>query len=164
VHFKKIYVCFPRNFLVINVCIQGKTLCSPCSSIVLCRASLILFRTRTILMLRNSSMALIIIRFVLQFSRLLLKCDGTREETRFRLSEKRTSPFKSAGVSVQSTTGSRGVRISGINAGYTMFRGSVKSTGYSLHSSVSPSLPLLCITVCHHVSTGFYHLDASLRN
>jgi hypothetical protein len=26
-----------------------------------------------------------------------LKCDGTRAETRFRLSPKRTSPFKSAG-------------------------------------------------------------------
>jgi len=26
-----------------------------------------------------------------------LKCDGTRVETRFRLSAKRTSPFKSAG-------------------------------------------------------------------
>ena len=53
--------------------------------------------------------------------RLLLKCDGTRAETRFRLSAKRTIPFKSAGASVQSTTGSRGVRISGSNAGYTMF-------------------------------------------
>ena len=50
-----------------------------------------------------------------------LKRDGTRAETRFRLSGKRTSPFKSAGESVQSTTGSRGVRISGSNAGYTMF-------------------------------------------
>ena len=30
------------------------------------------------------------------------------------------------GASVQSTAGSRGVRISGSNAGYTMFRGSVK--------------------------------------
>jgi hypothetical protein len=50
-----------------------------------------------------------------------LKCDGTRAETRFHLLAKRTSPFKSAGASVQSTTGSRGVRISGINAGYTMF-------------------------------------------
>ena len=29
---------------------------------------------------------------------------------------------------------SRGVRISGSNAGYTMFRGSLKSTGYPLHS------------------------------
>ena len=34
------------------------------------------------------------------------------------------------------------MRISGGNAGYTMFRGSVKSTGYPLHLSVSPSLPL----------------------
>ena len=64
-----------------------------------------------------------------------LKCDGTRRETRFRLSAKRTSPFKSAGEggSVESTAGSRGVHISGSNAGYTMFRGSVKSTGYPLH-------------------------------
>jgi len=58
------------------------------------------------------------------------------------------------GASVQSTTGSRGDRISGSNAGYTMFRGSVKSTGYSLHLSVSPSLPLPCVTVCHHISAG----------
>jgi len=35
-----------------------------------------------------------------------LKCDGTGAETKFRLSAKRTSPFKSAGASVQSTTGS----------------------------------------------------------
>jgi hypothetical protein len=85
-----------------------------------------------------------------------LKCDGTRAETRFRLSVKRTSPFKSAGSSVQSTTGSRSVRISGSNAGCTMFRGSVKSIGYPLHSPVSPSLPLPCVTVCHHFSTGLY--------
>jgi hypothetical protein len=89
-------------------------------------------------------------------SRLRLKCDGTRAETRFRLSAKRTSPFKSAGVSVQSTTGSRGVRISGNNAGYTMFAGSVKGTGYPIHSPVSPSLPVRCVTVCHHISTGLY--------
>ena len=75
-------------------------------------------------------------------SRLRLKCDGTRAENRFRRSAKRTSPFKSAGASVQSTTGSRDVRISGSNAGYTMFRRSVKGTGYPLRSPVSPSLPL----------------------
>ena len=46
------------------------------------------------------------------------------------------------GASVQSNTGSRDVHISGSNAGYTMFRGSVKSTGYPLHSPVSPSIPL----------------------
>ena len=43
--------------------------------------------------------------------------DGTRAETRIRLSPKRTSPFKSVGASVQSTAGSRGVRISLSNAG-----------------------------------------------
>ena len=41
-----------------------------------------------------------------------LKCDGTRAGNIFRLLAKRTSPFKSAGASVQSTTGSRGMRIS----------------------------------------------------
>jgi hypothetical protein len=55
-----------------------------------------------------------------------LKRDGTRAETRFRLSSKRTSPFKSVGASVQSTAASRGVRISGSNAGYTKFRGSAR--------------------------------------
>jgi hypothetical protein len=57
---------------------------------------------------------------------------------------------------VQSTTGSRGVRISGSNDGYTMFRGSVKSTGYPLHSPVFHSLPFPGVTVCHHISTGLY--------
>jgi len=61
------------------------------------------------------------------------------------------------GASVQSTTGSRGVRTSGSNAGYTTFLGSVKDTGYPFQSPVSPSLPLPCVTVCHNVSTGLYH-------
>ena len=86
-----------------------------------------------------------------------LKCDGTRAETRFRLLAKRTRPHKLAGASVQSTTGSQGMRISSSNAGYIMFWGSVKSTGYPLHSPVSPSLPPLCVTVCHDISTGLYH-------
>ena len=46
--------------------------------------------------------------------------------------------------------------IVGSNAGYTMFRGSVKGTGYPLHSPVSPSLPLPCVTVYRHISTGVY--------
>ena len=50
-------------------------------------------------------------------SRLRFKCNGKRAETRFRLSAKRAGPFKSAGASVHSTTGSRVVRISGSNAG-----------------------------------------------
>ena len=44
--------------------------------------------------------------FVTDCCRLHLKCDGTHAETRFCLSGKWTSPFKSAGVSVQSNTGS----------------------------------------------------------
>ena len=55
--------------------------------------------------------------------------DGPRAETRIYLSPKRTSPFKSMGASVQSTTGSRGVRISSSNdsnAGQTTFRGKVE--------------------------------------
>ena len=77
-------------------------------------------------------------------TRLRLKCDGTRAETRFHLSAKRTNPFKSAGASVQLTAGSQGVRISNSNVGYTIFRGSVKSSGYPLHLPVSPSLVLPC--------------------
>jgi len=46
--------------------------------------------------------------------------------------------------------------ISGSNAGYTMFRGSVKGTGYPQHSPVSTSLPLPSVTMSHHISTGLY--------
>jgi len=49
--------------------------------------------------------------------------------------------------------------ISGSNTGYTMFRGSVKSTGNPLHSPVFLLLPLPCVTVCHHISTGLYQHD-----
>jgi hypothetical protein len=90
--------------------------------------------------------------------RLHLKCDGTHAEIRFRLLAKRTSPFKSAEASVQSTTGSRAVRISGSNAGYTTYRGCVNSTRYPLHLPVSPSLPPSCVTVCRHISIGLYCL------
>ena len=55
------------------------------------------------------------------------------------------------------------VFIVGSNAGYTMFRGSVKGTGYLLHSPVSPSLPLPCVTMCHRISTGLYHYTLRKR-
>jgi len=64
---------------------------------------------------------------------------------------------------VHLTTGSRGVRISGSNARCTMFWGSVKDTGYSLLSPVSPSLLLPCVTVCHHISTGVYQIWTALN-
>ena len=47
--------------------------------------------------------------------------------------------------------------ISGSSAGYTMFRGTVKSTGYPLHSPISPSRPLPCVTVFYHISTRLYN-------
>ena len=65
------------------------------------------------------------------------------------------------GAPVQSTTGSRHVYISGSNgsnAGYTMFQGSVKGTGYTLNSPASRSISLPCVTVCHHISIGLYYL------
>ena len=80
-----------------------------------------------------------------------MKRDGTRAETRFRLSAKGTSPFKSAGASVQSTAGSRGVRISGGNAGYTKYRG---SEGYWLPTPFA-SFPFTSPPVGHRVPSGF---------
>jgi hypothetical protein len=123
------------------------------------------------------------------WGRLYLKCDGTWAETRFRLSEKRTSPFnplntklnpiyhllallgahpilhvskirvKSAGGSVQSTTGRRAVHISVQALHFSckpVFCSHVTLTGYPLHSLVSPSLLHPCVTVCHHVSNAVY--------
>ena len=62
------------------------------------------------------------------------------------------------GTSIQSTAGSRGVRISVSNAGYNAFQG----TGYPLHSPVSSSLPLPCVTVCHQVSNAIYYIEIQL--
>jgi len=89
-----------------------------------------------------------------------LKCDGTRAETTFGLSAKRTSPFKffnwpGGGGSVQSTTGSRGVRISGSNgsnAGYTMFWGRVQD--YWLPTPFA-CFPFTSPTVRHRVPSHF---------
>jgi hypothetical protein len=96
---------------------------------------------------------------MLQVNRLHLKCDGTRDETRVRLSAKRTSPFKSAGASVQSTTGRRAAHTSLLGLCCSckpVFCSHVTLNGYPLHSLVSPSLLLPCVTVCHHISTGLY--------
>jgi len=98
--------------------------------------------------------------------RLRLKCDGTRAETRFRPSAKRTSPFKSAGESFQSTTGRRDVHISlqGLYCSCKpVFCCHVTLNGYPLHPLVSPSLLLPCVTVCHHISTGLYKPRGSTK-
>ena len=80
-----------------------------------------------------------------------LKCDGTHAETRFLLSGRNIRVHLNrpgGGRQFSRLLAARGVRISGSNAGYTVFRGSVKSTSYPLHSSVSPSLPLPCVSQC----------------
>jgi hypothetical protein len=84
-------------------------------------------------------------------SRLRLKRDGTRAETRVSFSPKRTSPFKSAGASVQPTAGSRVVRMNVSNAGYTTFRGSVRVLAtHSIRQFLFTSPP-----VHHRVPSGF---------
>jgi len=87
--------------------------------------------------------------------RLRLKCDGTCAETRFGLSAKRTSPFKSAGASLQSTTGSRRVRIGGSNAGYIKFRGSVKRCEGDWLPTPFASFPFTSPPVRHRVPSYF---------
>jgi hypothetical protein len=65
------------------------------------------------------------------------------------------------GASVQSTTGSRAVHISlqGLYCSCKpVFCCHVTLTGYPLHSLVSPSLLLACVTVCHHISKAVYKL------
>jgi hypothetical protein len=97
------------------------------------------------------------IRYSSRMSRLRLKCDGTCAETKFRLSAQRTSPFKSAG----------GRQFSRLLAAEVCASAAVmldtpcsevqcKTTGYPLHSHVSPSIPLPCVTSCHHISAGLY--------
>jgi len=91
--------------------------------------------------------------------RVQLYCDCSRAETRFRLSEKWTSPCNSAGVTVQSTAGSRAVHISlqGLYCSCKpVFYSHVTITGYPLHSCVSPSLLLPHVTACHVILIGLY--------
>jgi len=65
-----------------------------------------------------------------EVSRGQLKSEGTHAETRFPLPSKQTSPFKSAERRQLSRLLAAEVcAISDSNAGYTMFRGSLKGTG-----------------------------------
>ena len=102
-------------------------------------------------------------------SRLRLKCDGTRAETRFRLSAKRTSPFKSARGRQFSRLLAAEVCVSAVvmldtPCSEVVWR--VLAT-HSIHQ-IPPSLPLPCVTVCHHISTGLYlllfHVNSGYAN
>jgi len=86
--------------------------------------------------------------------RMRLKCDGTGQRPDFVLRRNGRVHLNRRGRQFSRLLAAQGVRISGSNAGYTMFRGSVKSTGYLLHPPISPSVPLPCVTVCHHISAG----------
>ena len=109
--------------------------------------------------LRRYNIDQLLVKFWSLASRGQLKCDGTCAETRFRLSGE-TDESKSAGGRQFSRLLTAEVcAISGSNAGYTMFRGSVKGTGYPLHSPVSPSLPLPSVTVYQLDSTRYYISD-----
>ena len=82
-----------------------------------------------------------------------MKRDGTRGETRFGLLEKWTSAFKLVGESVQSTAGSRGVRISR----QTIDRPRSEALQeWLLPSPIAyfPYTSLPRVTVCHHILNG----------
>ena len=86
--------------------------------------------------------------------------DGTCAETRFGLSAKRTSPFKSAGgqfsrLLAAEVCASAVVMVVMVDTPYPEIE--CKTTGYPLHLHVFPSLPLPCITVCHQFSIELYH-------
>ena len=86
-----------------------------------------------------------------------MKRDGTRADIRFSLSgetDESTYIVPVGGVNSVDYCAAEVCGISCSNAGYTVFRGSVKGTDYPLYSTVSPSLPFPCVTVCHHISTG----------
>jgi len=86
-----------------------------------------------------------------------LKRDGTCAETRFSLSAKRTSPFKSAGGRHFSRLLAAELCASAVvMLDTSCSEVECKTTGYPLHSHVSPSLLLPCVTVCHQVSTELY--------
>ena len=88
--------------------------------------------------------------------------DGTCAETKFRLS-RTNGPVHlnrpGGGRQFSRLLAAEACGISGSNAGYTVFRGSVKGTGYPLHSSVSPFTSLL---VRHRVPITF-QLESNLN-
>jgi hypothetical protein len=87
-----------------------------------------------------------------------LKCDGTRAETRCRLLAKRTSPFKSArgvtSVEYWQPKCAHQLSLLVLMPDTSCFEVVSRVMATHSNSPVSPSLPLPCVTVCHHISTG----------
>ena len=95
------------------------------------------------------------------------KREGTRAETRFGLPTKRTSPFKLAGGGAQfsrllaaEVCASAVVMVVMLDTPCSAVE--CKTTGYPLHSYVSPSLPLPCVTVCHQVPNALYQCGSAV--
>jgi len=115
----------------------------------------------SIQILMNFYLFLVCLR-VLSLTRARLKRDGTRAEIRFGLSEKQTSPFKLrrgeggqfSRLLATEVCASAVVMVVMLDTPCSEVE--CKTTGYPLHSHVSPSLPLTCVTVCHQVSTELY--------
>jgi len=84
-------------------------------------------------------------------SRARLKSDDTSAETRFGLSAKRTCPVKLA-VGQSSRLLAAEVWASAVVMVVMLYAPcsdtQCKTTGYPLHSNISPSLPLPCVTLC----------------
>ena len=90
-----------------------------------------------------------------EVSRGQLKCAGTRAETRFRLSAERSSPFKSAGGRQFSRLLAAEVCASAVVMLDTPCSEVVwRVLATQCIRQFPLSLPLPCVTVCHHISTG----------
>jgi len=89
---------------------------------------------------------------------LQLERDDTCAETEFCPSVKWTGPGNSAGVTVQSTTGSQGMCVSWYCAGQAMFCNCIMLTGYPPHSVISPSM---CSYVPSHTNQSLHHCENS---
>ena len=85
--------------------------------------------------------------------RLRLKCDGIRAETRFRRSAKRTSSLNRRGRQFSRLLAAE-VCASAVVILDTLCS-EILSRVLATHS-ISLSLPLPCVTVCIHISTGLY--------
>ena len=85
-------------------------------------------------------------------------CDATCTETTFRLLAKWTSPFKLAGCQFSRLLAAKVcasvVVIMDTPCSEVVWR--VLAT-HSIRQGISPSLPLPCVAVCHHISTGLYN-------
>jgi len=96
-----------------------------------------------------------------------LNRDDTLAETRFGLSAKRTSPFNWRGLQFSLLLAAEVCASAVLMLDTPCSEVECKTTGYPLHSHVSPSLPLPCVTVCHQVSTQLYRavgLTAEVRH